>query len=103
MLNESNVIFESFLNVIKNRFFGKFFVIEFIIIIIGIVSNFLIILYIFLKKNLRKFFYYCIMNFVLGGIIVFLVNLYCYNMIFLLFKLGLCIILVYWFILEIIN
>lgn len=101
--NESNAILESFLNATKNRSFGKFSVIEPIIIITGIVSNFLTILYIPLKKNLRKPFYYCIMNLALGDTIALLVNPYCHNMILLLLQPGPCTVSVYRFILETIN
>lgn len=80
--------------------YGKLSVIEPIIIAAGIVGNVITILYIPLQKNLRKPFYYCIINLAVGDAIALLVNPYCHNLLLLFFNLGPCTFSIYQFILE---
>lgn len=88
------------LNVTAIEGYGKLSVIEPIIITAGIVGNFLTIVYIPLQKNLRKPFYYCIINLALGDAIALLVNPYCHNMLLYFLNPEPCTISVYLFILE---
>lgn len=80
--------------------YGKLSVIEPIIIAAGIVGNVLTILYIPLQTNLRKPFYYCIINLAVGDAIALLVNPYCHNLLLYFLNLRPCTFSIYQFILE---
>lgn len=109
--NESKIltaVFEKLLNTTANlslnittiEGYGKLSVVEPIIIAAGIVGNVLTILYIPLQKNLRKPFYYCIINLAVGDAIALLVNPYCHNLLLYFLNLGQCTFSIYQFILE---
>lgn len=78
-------------------------VVERIIIVTGILGNFLTMVYIPLQKKLRKPFYYCIVNLALGDLIALFVNPYSYNVLFSNLIQGPCTDVFYQFIFETIN
>lgn len=97
MIGLINIIY-----IVENMMFEMFDnnVVLFIMIVIGIIGNLIMILYILMRKKLWKLFYYCVFNFVLCDIMIFLFNFY-FCKFFLEFYLGVCIYVSFMIVFEI--